>query len=368
MNDLLSQIELIQSSQTDAEIGVMESLIDSYDKSIMILENCDESTDLSAFDIFQEGEKWDKFKEDSKAPILGNKGESVAKRILMLLPRLIQKLIALIKKIFSGEKVQKKKMEKDIKDLEALAGGSSEITEAAVSDTADDLVQEASLQSNIENMTALVDLNTLIFRAGGLYITPQMRQLHTSINKCDTSKASQFGKLQENDPLLDECEKLKIQLRQIETRAESTAVSFEKDASKIEQDLTNRVVAQIVNYARNPNLHSIESRKQFLKKNTKDVKQIRDTIQDLYDKRRQIIGSIENMSEDMSKAFSEGFQFQSNNPHTGAAVEFVTVAYNVSKILNLIVASSYQLNQTVANSWNSMISAMKGIAPPSKSK
>ncbi len=98
MNDLLLYIDQIDQSVADAEINVLESLIASYDKSIMILQESADDADLSTFEIFQEGEKWDKFKEDTKAPVLGNKGESVGKRILMAIPRLIQKLIAVIQR------------------------------------------------------------------------------------------------------------------------------------------------------------------------------------------------------------------------------------------------------------------------------
>ena len=117
MNDLLMYIDRIDQSMNDAEIDVLESMIQSYDKSIMILEGY-EGEDFSAFDIFQEGEKWDKFKEDTKAPVFGKKGESVAKRIVMILPRLIQKLAALIQKIFKKNNGITQKMENDIKKLE----------------------------------------------------------------------------------------------------------------------------------------------------------------------------------------------------------------------------------------------------------
>ena len=117
MNDLLMYIDRIDQSMNDAEIAVLESMIQSYDKSIMILEGY-EGEDFSAFDIFQEGEKWDKFKEDTKAPVFGKKGESFVKRIIMILPRLIQKLAALIQKIFKKNNGITQKMENDIKKLE----------------------------------------------------------------------------------------------------------------------------------------------------------------------------------------------------------------------------------------------------------
>lgn len=120
MEGLLQYIEQVDQSVADAEVNVLESLIQSYDKAIAIIQESEDDTDLSAFDIFQEGEKWDKFKEDTKAPVLGNKGEGAIKRILMALPRLIQKLIALIKKLFTKNKTVEKQMDKDIKDLKDL--------------------------------------------------------------------------------------------------------------------------------------------------------------------------------------------------------------------------------------------------------
>lgn len=116
MNDLLMYIDQIDQSVSNAEINVLESLIRSYDKSIMILENSDDTVDVTSFDIFQEGEKWNKFKEDTKAPVLGNKGEGIAKRLLMIIPRLIQKLVALIRKISS--KIRNKKLLRKIDYIE----------------------------------------------------------------------------------------------------------------------------------------------------------------------------------------------------------------------------------------------------------
>jgi hypothetical protein len=116
MNELLMCIDQIDQSVNNAEINVLESLISSYDKALMILQEC-EVSDYSAFEIFQEGEKWEKFKEDSKAPILGNKGESLIKRILMIIPRLVQKNAALIAKAFTRNKASKQKMENDVQTL-----------------------------------------------------------------------------------------------------------------------------------------------------------------------------------------------------------------------------------------------------------
>ena len=121
MEGLLQYIEQVDQSVADAEVNVLESLIQSYDKAITIIQESDDNTDLSAFDIFQEGEKWDKFKKDTEAPVFGNKGESLIKRILMIIPRLIQKIIALIRKLVSKNKTFEKKMDNDVKELKQQA-------------------------------------------------------------------------------------------------------------------------------------------------------------------------------------------------------------------------------------------------------
>jgi len=121
MEGLLQYIDQIDQSVADAEINVIESLIQSYDKSITIITEASDDTDFSAFDIFQEGEKWDKFKEDTKAPMFGKKGEGLIKRILMILPRLIQKFVALIRRLVSRNKSFEQKMDKDIQQMKQQA-------------------------------------------------------------------------------------------------------------------------------------------------------------------------------------------------------------------------------------------------------
>jgi hypothetical protein len=81
MNELLMCIDQIDQSVNDAEINVLESLISSYDKALMILENY-EGEDLTVFDVFQEGEILDQAK--------GNPNESMIKRILLFIPRLLK--------------------------------------------------------------------------------------------------------------------------------------------------------------------------------------------------------------------------------------------------------------------------------------
>ena len=119
MNDLLIYIDQIDQSVNNSETAVLESLIQTYDKSIVMIEQCENEDVIN--DIFQEGEKWDKFKEDTKAPVFGKKGESIAKRLLMIIPRLIQKLVALIRKLFTKNKSFEHKMDKDVENLKKQA-------------------------------------------------------------------------------------------------------------------------------------------------------------------------------------------------------------------------------------------------------
>ena len=119
----------------NAEITVVESLIESYDKSVMILEGCSDGCDVSAFDIFQEGEKWDKFKDDANQKITGVEGESLGKRIAMFIPRLIAALIRLCKKIFSRNKKITEKMKQDVAEMKAEVNNPTPQPASDVSET-----------------------------------------------------------------------------------------------------------------------------------------------------------------------------------------------------------------------------------------
>lgn len=137
-DELLKSVNDVEASVIDAEISVIESLLESYEKSIMILENADSTTDTSSFDIFQEGEKWEKFKDDTNAPILGNEDESFGKRLAMVIPRLIATLIRLCKKLFSRNRNITDRMRSDVKNMRSTI--QSDVPEIA----------HKNLQSNIE--------------------------------------------------------------------------------------------------------------------------------------------------------------------------------------------------------------------------
>lgn len=88
MNDLLNMIDIINETVDDAELEVLESLGAVYTKSIMILESYDGDAS-SVFSVFQEGEVLNQAK--------GNSNESMIKRILLFIPRLIK---AIFQKVF----------------------------------------------------------------------------------------------------------------------------------------------------------------------------------------------------------------------------------------------------------------------------
>ena len=83
-NELMLRIDDIEDAQFTAECDVLTALAETYMKTACILEGADESTDLSAFDIFQEGAL--------NQPVTGWSRESI-RRILLFIPRLIAKLM-----------------------------------------------------------------------------------------------------------------------------------------------------------------------------------------------------------------------------------------------------------------------------------
>ena len=92
-NEILSSIDNIDDCVMEAEMNVINALCNEYDKAIMIMENYN-GDDYSSFDIFQEG-----FKDEVNKPIRGVKGESIFKRIGMIIPRLIAMIVNAMKKL-----------------------------------------------------------------------------------------------------------------------------------------------------------------------------------------------------------------------------------------------------------------------------
>ena len=108
-NEILSSIDNIDECVMEAEMNVLNAMINEYDKAIMIMENYN-GNDYSSFDIFQEG-----FKDEVNKPIRGVKGENILKRILMAIPRLIAMIVRKVKKFFNKEKG-----ERIVKNLETI--------------------------------------------------------------------------------------------------------------------------------------------------------------------------------------------------------------------------------------------------------
>ena len=100
-DEILSSIDNIDDCIMEAEMNVLTAMINEYDKAIMIMENYN-GDDYSSFDIFQEG-----FKDEVNKPVRGVKGESILKRILMAIPRLIALLVKKVMRFFSKEKSEK---------------------------------------------------------------------------------------------------------------------------------------------------------------------------------------------------------------------------------------------------------------------
>ena len=93
MNDLLYQIE---QEKINSEIAVIESMMTVYDKMDLIMENA--RCDVMEYGIFQEGKIMDDVKEQGK-------GQSLIKRFLTFIPRLIK---AIIKQITNSSNRNKK--------------------------------------------------------------------------------------------------------------------------------------------------------------------------------------------------------------------------------------------------------------------
>ena len=96
IQEILNSIDQIDDITTEYTVSTMNSMIDSYEKSTLILENY-EGDDLSSFSIFQEGEIMDDVKKQGK-------GQSTLMKILSFIPRLIKAIFNKIKKaIGKGE-------------------------------------------------------------------------------------------------------------------------------------------------------------------------------------------------------------------------------------------------------------------------
>ena len=151
-NEILSSIDNIDDCVMEAEMNVLTAMINEYDKAIMIMENYN-GNDYSSFDIFMEadelyqegkiGRALDKI--DSK--LQKKDGESIVRKILLALPRLIMKLINFIR-----DKFNKRRLEKCAEDISDIIDGLDDLF-----DDGDGTVQEGFFSSKTKTKTTTLD-------------------------------------------------------------------------------------------------------------------------------------------------------------------------------------------------------------------
>lgn len=93
-DDIIAKIELIQETCDTSEFDVMNSLLNNYIKMISVIEQHPDAMITESF------------KDDLNEPVTGNKNESIIKRILMFIPRLIHKIIETVHRLFLKAKIK----------------------------------------------------------------------------------------------------------------------------------------------------------------------------------------------------------------------------------------------------------------------
>jgi hypothetical protein len=156
-NMILNKIDEMKDVDYYAEMNVLNAMVDTYCKAAMILENCDESTDVSSFRLFQEGYYMEDGEEgdtitktddggykinNSDQTYYTDKGfrrmkedgsglESIVWSIIAAIPRMI---IAAVKSMFGNKtspEQEKKKTEECVKTANAVqqSGNASQISD-----------------------------------------------------------------------------------------------------------------------------------------------------------------------------------------------------------------------------------------------
>lgn len=113
-DQILNEIDNIDITRSNAEVGVIESMISIIDKSLTISENC-ENDDISSFSIFQEGSILDDVKKKSK------KDDNKLITVIKFIPRLIIAIIDSIKKSMKDNKKNSEKAKNGSKKLNSLS-------------------------------------------------------------------------------------------------------------------------------------------------------------------------------------------------------------------------------------------------------
>lgn len=145
-NQLLEAVQNINESVCDAELDVLTGLLDVYTKHIAILENC---TDSDSAEIITEAsvlEKGDLKKlakhvigSDEENPE-SQKSESILKRILLFIPRLLEAILILIVKFINS--IHHRRMYNRLRKLSSMSDADIEDLKAwAVNNDKDDVVR-----------------------------------------------------------------------------------------------------------------------------------------------------------------------------------------------------------------------------------
>ena len=219
-NEILSSIDNIDDCVMEAELNVLNAMINEYDKAIMIMENYN-GDDYSSFDIFMEADEStannnsNESKKKSKldGPILGSKGENIIKRILLIIPRLIATLVRSIKKKWDNRKSQQ--LIKRIEFLENL--------------TRDQKKQLTELQGGLDKTNRHIDLTDQV-----------VIDAHTFIDDMKKRHAS-YHDLMDNE-LRDINSKLNLVDKKIKDKDAENDVAFDsisKDIDKLNETIKN---------------------------------------------------------------------------------------------------------------------------------
>ena len=141
-------LEDIDDQEFMAEMSVLDALMATYTKEAMMLDYVSEEVIQECF--YQEGENWDKFKDDLNAGVKGKSGENIIKKILLFIPRAI---VAFVKWV--GKKLFNKNMEKSIDEAEKAAKDLSpqeQIVVDAACEVIDEMIASGSTEPSKEQV------------------------------------------------------------------------------------------------------------------------------------------------------------------------------------------------------------------------
>ena len=171
--EILSAIDNIETTVMESEINVINSLIDSYDKAMMVLECCDDNTDVDSFDIFQESVIMEADETNTNDGVKPKKtvGEMIID-FLLFIPRLIKKAFLIVKhkldKIFGPlkeaivNKVKKLfgKVDGEPVDVEIVVPNDGGTPEVTVITASHDTEKEEQIKSKIQSVISVEVVKT----------------------------------------------------------------------------------------------------------------------------------------------------------------------------------------------------------------